>query len=158
MPGSARAARSLARSRRSARPTASAAPGYLSPVAGGVGGRPCPPGSLSPEVSAEEAPAALAVPCGERGSTAPSPLHSRPACGERWGRCAGRYVTFFFLSVPRLVQRQTFAMGPATVLFLLLMLGVSETKRTAGKRSSVLILGAVREGEKKQQTKQHFLM
>ncbi|KAK4822878.1 hypothetical protein QYF61_021097 [Mycteria americana] len=35
----------------------------------------------------------------------------------------------------RLVQRQTFAMGPTTVLFLLLMLGVSEAKRTAESRS-----------------------
>lgn len=33
-------------------------------------------------------------------------------------------------------------MGPATALFLLLVLGGSETKRTAGKASSVLVPGA----------------
>lgn len=63
--------------------------------------------------------------------------------------CDGSAVTFFLVPVPRLVQRQTFAMGPTTVLFLLLMLGVSEAKRTAGKTSSALVLGVVREGEKR---------
>lgn len=38
-------------------------------------------------------------------------------------------------------------MGPTAVLFLLLMLGVSETKRTAGKSSAGLVLGAVGKGE-----------
>lgn len=56
----------------------------------------------------------------------------------------------FLVCVPRLVQRQTFAMKPATALcVLLLVLGSSETKRTAGKASSVLVPGAIREGGNK---------
>lgn len=58
----------------------------------------------------------------------------------------------FLVCVPRLVQRQTFAMGPATALCLLLVLGGSETKRTAGKGSSVLIPGAIKEGGNKNKT------
>lgn len=65
----------------------------------------------------------------------------RPVVPVRWAVGAGRdgsAVTFSLVTVPRLVQGQTFAMGPTAALFLLLMLGASEAKRTAGKASSVL--------------------
>lgn len=61
--------------------------------------------------------------------------------------CDGSAVTFFLVLVPRLALRQTFAMGPAAVLFLLLLtLGTSEAKRAAGEASAGQELGVGREG------------